>query len=53
VRYAAENPAKMLGIFDKKGSIAANKDADVVVLDDKFNVVLTMVGGRVVYKAPL
>lgn len=52
VRYAAENPAKMLGIFDKKGSIAANKDADIAVLDDKFNVVLTMVGGEVVYKAP-
>ena len=28
-----ENPAKMLGIYDKKGSIADGKDADIVILD--------------------
>lgn len=50
IRFAAENPAKMLNIFDKKGSIAPNKDADLVVLDDNLNVVLTMVNGEVVYQ---
>jgi N-acetylglucosamine-6-phosphate deacetylase len=50
VRMAAENPAKVLGLFDKKGSIALDKDADLVVLDEDFCVVMTMVGGRVVYQ---
>jgi N-acetylglucosamine-6-phosphate deacetylase len=46
VKMASENPAKALGIFDKKGSIAIGKDADLVVLDDHLNVVMTMCGGR-------
>lgn len=29
-----ENPARMLGVFHRKGSIADGKDADVVVLDE-------------------
>ncbi len=50
VRFASENPAKLLNIFDKKGSIAPEKEADLVVLDEALNVVLTMVGGKVVYQ---
>ena len=50
VRFSAENPAKMLGVFDKKGSILPGKDADLVVLDENLNVVMTIVAGRVVYK---
>lgn len=50
IRMASENPAKVLGIFEKKGSIAVGKDADLVVLDEDFCVVMTMVGGRVVYQ---
>jgi N-acetylglucosamine-6-phosphate deacetylase len=48
VKMASANPAKALGIFDRKGSIALGKDADLVVLDDKLNVVLTVCKGRVV-----
>jgi len=48
IRFAAENPAKALNIFSHKGSIAERKDADIVVLDEQFNVVLTVCGGRVV-----
>ncbi|EKD54704.1 MAG: hypothetical protein ACD_60C00057G0029 [uncultured bacterium] len=48
IKCASENPAKMLNIFDKKGSIAAGKDADLVVLDDQLNVVLTMCMGKIV-----
>ena len=51
VRMAAESPAKVLDIFSKKGSIAVGKDADLVVLDNNYDVVMTMVGGRVVYQA--
>lgn len=47
VKMASENPAKAIGVFDKKGSIALKKDADFVVLDENLNVVLTVCGGRV------
>lgn len=50
VKMAAENPAKILKVFSDKGSIALHKDADLVVLDDQYNVVWTMCRGQVVYK---
>ncbi len=49
VKMASENPAKVLGIFDKKGSIAIDKDADLVVLDEHFNVVMTICGGHKIW----
>ena len=33
-----ENPARLAGVFDSKGSIADGKDADLVVLDGENNV---------------
>lgn len=48
VKMASETPAKMLGI--NKGVIAEGYDADLVLLDDDMNAVLTIVGGEVVYK---
>lgn len=45
-----ENPAKLIGVFDKKGSIADGKDADLVVLDEENNVYDTFVGGKQVSK---
>ncbi|MDP8262936.1 MAG: N-acetylglucosamine-6-phosphate deacetylase [Candidatus Ancaeobacter aquaticus] len=50
VKLITINPAKALGIEKKKGSLAVGKDADIVVVDKKFNVQLTMVEGRTVYK---
>jgi N-acetylglucosamine-6-phosphate deacetylase len=50
VKMASANPAKVLGIFEKKGSIALGKEADLVVLDDHLQVVMTVVGGRIVYQ---
>ena len=50
VKAATENPAKALGIFDRKGTITIGKDADLVVLDHDYSVWATIVGGRVVYK---
>ncbi len=49
VRCAASNPAKLLGIEKNKGSIAVGKDADLVVLNELLQVVLTMVNGKVVF----
>lgn len=40
------NPARVMGLSDRKGSIEPGKDADIVVFDDNVNVVHTIVGGR-------
>ncbi|CAM3922244.1 N-acetylglucosamine-6-phosphate deacetylase [Mesobacillus thioparans] len=45
VKLASENPAKQLKIFDRKGSITAGKDADLVVLDDNFDVSMAFCRG--------
>jgi N-acetylglucosamine-6-phosphate deacetylase len=49
VKLATLNPAKVLKIDKRKGSIVCGKDADLVILDKAFNVKLTMVEGTVVY----
>jgi N-acetylglucosamine-6-phosphate deacetylase len=41
-----ENPAKLIGVFDRKGSIADGKDADLVLLDEENNVAEVFVSGR-------
>ncbi|MCU1285662.1 MAG: N-acetylglucosamine 6-phosphate deacetylase [Acidobacteriales bacterium] len=45
VRLATLNPARLLGIDDRKGSLAPGKDADVVVLSKSGEVIRTIVGG--------
>ncbi len=50
IDFATKNPAKNLGIFDKKGSIKEGKDADFAVVDKDFNVYMTISEGRIVYK---
>lgn len=49
IKMASANPAKILGLFAKKGSIAVGKDADLVVLDEQLNVVMTICEGRLSY----
>ena len=51
VNCASLNPATTLGIQDKKGSLATGKDADIVILDNEFNVRKTIIGGKVKYEA--
>lgn len=41
-----ENPAKLIKVFDKKGSIANGKDADLVLLDEKNDIADVFVGGK-------
>ena len=43
------NPARLIGVDDRKGSIAPGKDADLVVLDADLNVRQTYVSGVRVY----
>lgn len=48
---ASQNPAKELGIFDKKGSIAVGKDADLVLLNEKNQVEMTICRGQVAFSS--
>jgi N-acetylglucosamine-6-phosphate deacetylase len=48
LKMTGTNPAKLLGIDDKKGSIAIGKDADLVVIDDAYNVIATYVEGELI-----
>ncbi len=51
VNCATLNPATTIGVADRKGSIEVGKDADVVLLDDEFNVKKTIIGGIVRYES--
>ncbi len=42
--------ARQLGLAERKGSLEAGKDADLVLLDGDLNVRLTVVGGEIVYR---
>jgi imidazolonepropionase-like amidohydrolase len=49
------NPAKVLGISDRVGSIEIGKDADIVIWDNnpleiQSNVLYTIIDGKIVYK---
>ncbi len=50
VRLVTLNPAKVLKIEKRKGSIAAGRDADLVIFDKNFNVKMTIVEGKVVFR---
>lgn len=41
-----ENPARLIGIFGKKGSIADGKDADLVLLDANNDITDVIIGGE-------
>lgn len=49
VKLASENPAKQLKVFDRKGSIASGKDADLVVLDHNHEVAMAFCRGVASY----
>ena len=45
-----ENPARLIGVYDRKGSIADGKDADLVLLDEKNEIAGVIVRGKLVKK---
>ena len=49
-RLLSANPARLMGWKEKRG-ISLGADADLVVLDDEWNVKYTIVAGSVVYSA--
>lgn len=44
-----ENPAKLIGVYDRIGSIEEGKEADIVILDQTCQVVRTYAKGKSVY----
>lgn len=50
IKMTAENPAKQLRIFDRKGSIQVGKDADLVILNDCLDVEMTFCRGNLAFK---
>ncbi|KAA9029974.1 N-acetylglucosamine-6-phosphate deacetylase [Niallia endozanthoxylica] len=46
IKMASTNPAKQLNLFNRKGSIATGKDADIVILDENLEVAMTFCRGE-------
>ena len=49
VRMITENPARIMGISDRKGALKAGMDADVVIFDENVNIKNTIIEGKIVY----
>ncbi|HHW31871.1 MAG TPA: amidohydrolase family protein [Clostridiaceae bacterium] len=47
-KMASENPAKAVGIFDKYGSLEEGKAADIIFIDEDFNVRDVILGGKLI-----
>ena len=50
IQMASFNPARSIGIDDKKGSLEPGKDADIVILNKNLETKLTIVAGKIVYR---
>jgi len=50
IQMASYNPAKSIGIDDKKGSLELGKDADIIILNKNLETELTIVAGKIVYR---
>lgn len=53
VDYATINPAKALKIDKETGSIKVGKRADFTVLNESFDVLMTVRGGKVIYRTSI
>lgn len=51
IRMASLNPARTLGISDRKGSLELGKDADIVIFDSKYKIHYTIISGEITYEA--
>ena len=49
VALATRNPARALGVDNRKGTLETGKDADIAVFDGEFRTLRTFIGGETVY----
>lgn len=45
-RMTSETPAKIMGVYDRKGSLERGKDADIIIMDDDINLTGVVQMGR-------
>lgn len=45
IKLVSLNPARVIGIDDKKGSIEIGKDADIIIFDENINVKMVFIAG--------
>ena len=50
IRMVSANPAKVLGLDNRKGKIAEGFDADLVLLDQELQVMQTLIAGECVWE---
>lgn len=50
IEMTAANPAKQINMYDRKGSIAIGKDADVLLVNNQLDVKYTICNGVVAFK---
>lgn len=50
IKMASINPAKQIGVYDRKGSIAKGKDADLLIVDDQLNIKMTICRGTIAHE---
>lgn len=48
VRMASETPARIMGVYDRKGSLQKGKDADIMVMDDDLKIRAVWSMGRLI-----
>lgn len=51
VNCASLNPAAAIGLDGKKGSLEVGKDADIIICDEEFRVLKTLIGGIIQHEA--
>ncbi len=48
LRMASETPAKLMNVYDRKGSLEKGKDADILILDSKWRVRAAWTMGKLI-----
>lgn len=51
VNCASLNPATVIGMADRKGSLEQGKDADIIITDENFEAKKTIIRGEIKYEA--
>ena len=52
IRMITSTPARIMGVGNKKGSLVAGKDADLVIFDRDINIEMTVIKGIIQYATP-
>lgn len=48
LRMVSETPARIMNVFDRKGSLQKDKDADILILDKDLNIRAVWQGGKLI-----